>query len=421
MIKLNDNIKLKAGKPLDSKYLSSGNTAYSTASVVNTQIPISERYVGLTVLVNNVEYWYKNGVANSNLVEKNPSLTNYISGATNLGYFSGKDGIQILPMNHSTDSSFNGDYVCLYNNYYRGSDGVIHIGTPSDGINKRAYVKTTGTVRSWIWNERVAGSDLLGWIFIDGDVSEMVGTFQYSSTPNYYNTTTTFPYINTFWTNGIAYNNSSNLVINTVEGSLTTGNTITIGVRPYSLTEDKVLKFKSFVSETPDYLQFTEDEAFIHVTANLTGKTDQTNFISHTGDTSIHYPMSGITGFTNASDFTGLTETVSGHTGDTSIHYPMSGISISEKQLTKSHRQISGTTIITITDYVIECIDGTFSVVLPTAVGNEDVEFYIKNTGTGTITLDGDGSETIDGSLTKTINQWECIHVKSNGNNWIIL
>ena len=54
---LNDNIKINAGKPSESKYLSTGNTAYSGTTLVDaksgvtTAIPISERHLGLTVLL----------------------------------------------------------------------------------------------------------------------------------------------------------------------------------------------------------------------------------------------------------------------------------------------------------------------------------------------------------------------------------
>lgn len=261
---INDNIKVNAGKPLDAKYLSSSNTGYASAAVANVAIPISERHVGLTVLVNNIEYWYKNGVADSNLIVKQDVITDYISGATNVGYFSGYDGIQTLPLNHLTDNTFDGNYVSLYNNYYRGSDGIIHVGTPDDGINKRAYVKSTGTVRTWIWNERVSGGDLLGWTFIDGDVSEMIGTYQNTSLPRYYNSVTTFPYTQTSWTNGIGYTNGSNITVDAVVGTLTTGNTYTNGVRPYSFKENKLLNFKTFITKTPNLLNFSEDEAFIY-------------------------------------------------------------------------------------------------------------------------------------------------------------
>jgi len=48
---------------------------------------------------------------------------------------------------------------------------------------------------------------------------------------------------------------------------------------------------------------------------------------THTGDTTIHFTIAEITGFTTTSDFTG-------HTSDTSIHYAQSAITITESQVT---------------------------------------------------------------------------------------
>ena len=73
-------------------------------------------------------------------------------------------------------------------------------------------------------------------------------------------------------------------------------------------------------------------------------------------------------------------------------------------------------------DCVVNCTSGTFTVTLPTAVGLEGQYFIIKNSGTGVITIDGDGSETIDGSLTFILStRYESITVISNGLNWNII
>ena len=53
---LNDNFKINVGNPIDSKYLASTNAPYASVGDVNTAIVESQRYVGLTVNINNVEY-----------------------------------------------------------------------------------------------------------------------------------------------------------------------------------------------------------------------------------------------------------------------------------------------------------------------------------------------------------------------------
>lgn len=74
------------------------------------------------------------------------------------------------------------------------------------------------------------------------------------------------------------------------------------------------------------------------------------------------------------------------------------------------------------TDCVVNCTSGTFTVTLPTAVGIEGQYFIIKNSGAGVITIEGDGSETIDGVTFKTLAvQYESMTVVSSGANWIIV
>ena len=76
----------------------------------------------------------------------------------------------------------------------------------------------------------------------------------------------------------------------------------------------------------------------------------------------------------------------------------------------------------TTSDYVIDCTSGTFTVNLFTAVGNTGRILVFKNSGAGTITLDPNSSETIDGFTTITMtatNQSRTII--SDGTNWKII
>lgn len=85
---LNDNIKVNAGKPSEAKYLNPNtNAPYSGVTQVNTLIPISERHRGLTVLVNDKEYWYRDGVSNTDLILKTSTGTTTLAsnGLTKLG------------------------------------------------------------------------------------------------------------------------------------------------------------------------------------------------------------------------------------------------------------------------------------------------------------------------------------------------
>lgn len=272
---LNDNIKINAGKPSESKYLTTGNTAYSSPAAVCAAIPVPERHLGLTVLVESggtkAEYWFREDV--NVLIPKTLDITipegDFITGATNIGYFSGTTGLQSLCLSpYSTFNPVNytcyvGDYLSLYNYYYRDADGIIRVGQPNDGIEKRGYVKTSsnpGEVKSWIWNERVFGSELTGWILIDGDISSQVGTFQngcvYYSSPAEVFTGAT-------WT---IPGSKGTLNIIAVEGSLATGNTLTIGARSFAYSEHNNLHFRTIVSDTPDLIAVWDDnDSLIHL------------------------------------------------------------------------------------------------------------------------------------------------------------
>ena len=66
---------------------------------------------------------------------------------------------------------------------------------------------------------------------------------------------------------------------------------------------------------------------------------------------------------------------------------------------------------------------GNTTLTLPAASSNANRIYYIKKTdATNTITIDGNASETIDGSLTKTLSiQYESVTIVCNGSNWYII
>lgn len=75
-------------------------------------------------------------------------------------------------------------------------------------------------------------------------------------------------------------------------------------------------------------------------------------------------------------------------------------------------------------DYTIDCIGSTsYSITLPTASSIAGRVYNIKNSQTsGAITIDPNGSETIDGIATVTLGaQYQSVTVQSNGTNWIII
>ena len=266
---LNDNLQINAGKPIDSRYLTTGNTAYVSTGATNSAIPVPLRYTGLTVNILGTEYWYKTGVADINLIQKKYDtvlpISSFVTGATNIGYFSGHTSVQTLPITNLPDNNYNGNYYSIYNNYYRGTDGKIHVGVPSDGIPKRGYVKTVSPVKSWIWNEYTGSSNKLGWILVGGDISQQIGIFANGYT---YYTGSSQVYIESGWTTGNNYSNGSSLVISTVLGSLTSGLTITIGGPVFGSKINNVLNFRTLISKTPNIINISSDEAFVYLSGS---------------------------------------------------------------------------------------------------------------------------------------------------------
>ena len=76
----------------------------------------------------------------------------------------------------------------------------------------------------------------------------------------------------------------------------------------------------------------------------------------------------------------------------------------------------------TVNDEVIICNKGTaMTINLPVASGSGQT-FDIKNIGAGTVTIDGNTSDTIDGETTQEITQWDSINVVDYASNkWIII
>jgi hypothetical protein len=82
---------------------------------------------------------------------------------------------------------------------------------------------------------------------------------------------------------------------------------------------------------------------------------------------------------------------------------------------------ISNTYTIQTTDNTIECVSGTFTVTLPTAIGVKGKQYVIKNIGSGTITVSTTSSQTIDGNNTISLTQNDSIVVISDDSDWKII
>jgi len=87
-----------------------------------------------------------------------------------------------------------------------------------------------------------------------------------------------------------------------------------------------------------------------------------------------------------------------------------------------SERTAAYTALSTTGDHQFIPCNGTFTVTLYAASGNSGKAITVKNIGTGTITLDGNASETIDGAVTVTIPvQYGSLTLVCDGSNWHII
>jgi hypothetical protein len=99
------------------------------------------------------------------------------------------------------------------------------------------------------------------------------------------------------------------------------------------------------------------------------------------------------------------------------VNGSISGIGFKQAYVTKT-----GAYTATNDDYVIDCTSGTFTVTLPASSGRTGRILIIKNSGAGTITVDGNGAETIDGAATYSLAvQYATIQIISDGTNWKII
>lgn len=80
------------------------------------------------------------------------------------------------------------------------------------------------------------------------------------------------------------------------------------------------------------------------------------------------------------------------------------------------------TYVMTTTDEVVVCNSTTaFTITLPAASGSGRT-YAIKNINTGSITVDGNSSDTIDGQTTQVLGQWDAIQIVDYAANaWVII
>ena len=126
-IKLSDSIRVGQQKPLEDKYFNE-LVPYTSINQVNTLLPEAIRHRGLTVNINGEEYWYKDGIEDSNLVLKSNSVD-----TSNLVPYTGATQDVNIASNYFNTSK---GFVFTYdeNNYFKTyySSSYNHLGFYSE-------------------------------------------------------------------------------------------------------------------------------------------------------------------------------------------------------------------------------------------------------------------------------------------------
>ena len=136
-ILINDNYSIAyVNKALDARYLDV-TTPWADCAAVIAGIP-TYRNVGLTVNINNEEWWWKDGIADEDLIKKSSSGTSNLSGATNgLSLFSGNTYIG-LGGELTQDTTICGNYSLNLGNI---ASGLISI----SAVTPTFHVTDAGT------------------------------------------------------------------------------------------------------------------------------------------------------------------------------------------------------------------------------------------------------------------------------------
>lgn len=188
------------------------------------------------------------------------------------------------------------------------------------------------------------------------------------------------------------------------------------------VNEDGIYRFVDGVNVNSENfanadLNFTDNRSHntggysLDITTDAGGYTESWIYMDTTG-TSIGNNITSVGAYDS-----GVVEIAAG--GAAQFTVSSTNTSLNNGQTVRYTSKVANYTVLDI-DYLIDCTSGTFTVTLPPVVVVGKT-YIIKNSGTGVITLEGDGTETIDGALTLVLNQYDSYTVVSNGANWIII
>lgn len=126
--------------PADAKYYRNFNTTgaktpYFTVTDAINLLVAGIRYQGLTINIAGVEYWFKNGIANNDLIAKTPDLSSYATTSYVTSALT-----NYIPLNGTND---------LYGNIYGNDLSLVGFGINSD---HNIYFNNSGSTKSLTTN-----------------------------------------------------------------------------------------------------------------------------------------------------------------------------------------------------------------------------------------------------------------------------
>jgi hypothetical protein len=259
--------------PSGVTYLGNLLTKYNPTSISEISKPMLVTTSGATGIVlqyrgiNKLEQGVSISSFNTYTANTNTFLNTTVTGATNIGFFSGKTGIQKINI-LSSNSAYNGVYDSLYNYYYRDMNGIIRIGSPTyHGTLRRGYVSEFTPKKSWLYNTYTGSSNQTGWILVDGDISSNVGNFLSANNTGANAGLPVFTQSEWSYTGGTGFNGyytNTGLSLD-VNGNFYTGSTYNIGGGVYYNKQSKELRFRTIVSSDESRIKVTYDDNYIYL------------------------------------------------------------------------------------------------------------------------------------------------------------
>ena len=456
-IELNDNIKVLAPKPIDSRYFKPNNVPWVSVNEVNLTIPSVERHQGLTVNIAGVEYWYKDDINNGDLVVKSNGISSFNNrtGDVTLLLSDVTTALMYVPANKAGETFtgtvtapsviVSGETASTIASF-DGSKNIKSLDTATyPSLTELTLLKgiTGSTVQTQLnLKAPIASPAFTGKVSLTGSPSSVLLTNSLLNLTQTWDTVLPATPIKLTITDSAVANNGVKL-IELIVGSQTMfsidkiGNLFVFG----NLTSSGSVQQNIWNVASGDQfstIRFKNSATTAAVTKGLV--IDNVGAANNVGNPSGTFDLiSSDSNFTPVSgncqfSFLKIGNTINQTGGANGIIRGLyvnptltnaadfRAIDVLKGSIVLPYRDETANYAIKTSDYLVNITSGTVTATLPTAVGCQGKHYIIKNSGASSLTLATTSSETIDGSTTLNLNTtYKYVHVVSTGANWIII